>query len=159
MTLLWLLLLALLGIFTGTPAELATSTSPASIASGHPLTLTIHNWACPVAYDGAAYALDCQEPVVNLDFSITAPAAHAQSAFTDATGTVAFANLPPATYEVTGGPPGEFVQNAIACHLTDEAASAVPFFPRDNRAIGVTLTDTDVTCDWFSIPEDLRGDG
>ncbi|MBA2520676.1 MAG: prealbumin-like fold domain-containing protein [Chloroflexia bacterium] len=159
MTLLWLLILALLGNFTAAPAEVVPAPGAAPAANGHALTLTISNRACPVAYAGANYAQDCQEPIANMEFAITAPAAQAQTLTTDPTGAVTFADLPAATYEVTGGPPGEFVQNAITCRLTDGKTGAVPFFPRDNRAIGVTLTDTAVICHWFSVPEDLRGDG
>lgn len=157
MTLLWLLLLALIGLASGAPAGIAPATETAPLAAN--LTLTIQNRVCPVAYADASYVQDCPDPIANMEFTITAPATHVQTAATDPAGAVTFANLPAGPYEITGGPPGEFVQNAISCHLTGGDRGAVPFFPRDNRAIGLTLGTANVTCDWYSIPEDLRGDG
>lgn len=159
MTLLLLLILLLLGFFTvGTATEAVPETTMA-VAAVDPAapSLTIANWVCPLEFTGASYAQDCDVAVPDMEFAITAPLF--EIGFTDATGAVVFANLLPGTYEVTGGPPGEFVQNAIACHVTADESLAHPFLPRHNRAIGVTLTDTDITCDWYSIPEDHRGDG
>jgi hypothetical protein len=163
MLLLLFLLMLLLGLVTAAPvATVAQPPVPAPVsepASGayNAATLTIQNFACPVEYGGVSHAQDCDAPVANLEFALTAPVT--LTGTTDAAGVVAFTNLPPGTYELTGGPPGEFVDNAIACHDTDALAIAVPIRPRDNRAIAVTLADTDVTCRWYSIPLDLRGDG
>ncbi len=159
MTLILLLALLIFGFFTvGSTTEAVPETTMA-VAAAHPgaPSLTIANWVCPLEFTGASYAQDCDLPVPDMEFAITAPLS--AIAFTDASGTVTFAHLPPGTYEVTGGPPGEFVQNAIACHVTGDESLAHPFLPRHNLAIGVTLTDTDITCDWYSIPEDHRGDG
>ena len=120
-------------------------------------TLTVRNRVCPVEFTGADYFQACTEPAPNLTFELTAPVT--ASALTDASGVVTFTDLPPGTYELTGGPPGEFVQNAIACRLTNDPSTARPFLPRHNRAIGVTLVESDITCDWYSIPFDMRGDG
>jgi hypothetical protein len=157
MTLFLLLAMLVLGSFTRGPAAATVAETPQPIAgTSGTATLTIRNLACPVEYAGTNYAQDCASPVANLDFSITAPIS--RTGLTDPAGVVTFADLPPATYEITGGPPGEFVQNAIACHLTaDDATTAIPILPRDNRSIGATLAGTDLTCDWYSVPYDLRG--
>lgn len=158
MTLLVLLTMLLLGFFTVGSSTATVPETAMSVAAADPTapSLTIHNWVCPSEFSGASYAQDCDMPIPDMEFAITEPLS--QTAITDATGAVTFADLPPGTYEVTGGPPGEFVQNAIACHVTTDETLAHPFLPRHNLAIGVTLADTSVTCDWYSIPENLRGD-
>jgi hypothetical protein len=171
MSLLLALILLLLGFFSVAPTETASQPERSTTAPtpgvrttpDEPIAdLTIHNWVCPADFTGANYAADCVDPVVGLDFELTGPLSDGSPviavATTDASGTVTFTDLPANTYEVSGGPPGEFVQNAITCYVTDLERLALPYLPRNNRAIGVTLVDTDISCDWYSIPENLRGD-
>lgn len=173
MSLLLALILLLLGLFTVGTSEVLSEPPPERPATApmpevrtipdEPIAdLTIHNWVCPADFTGANYAIDCVEPVAGMEFELLGPITDGSpqiaTAITDATGTVTFRDLPAATYDVTGGPPGEFVQNAITCYVTDLERLALPFLPRHNRAIGVTLVDTDISCDWYSIPENLRGD-
>jgi hypothetical protein len=171
MTLLLALILLILGFFSVGTTETATGATPVRPATAaaprtnpdEPIAdLTIRNLVCPADFTGANYAADCVDPVVGLDFELTGPLSDGSPviavATTDASGTVTFTDLPANTYEVSGGPPGEFVQNAITCYVTDLERLALPYLPRNNRAIGVTLVDTDITCDWYSIPENLRGD-
>ncbi len=154
MTPLPLLALLVLGfISVGATAPLAGSGEAAAPSP----SLTIRNRVCPVGFTGADYFQACTEPVANMEFELTAPIS--VFARTDVTGVITFAELPSGTHEVTGGPPGEFVQNAIACRLTYDPTTARPYLPRDNRSIAVTLVESDITCDWYSIPEDLRGNG
>lgn len=152
------MLLFLTTLTLGLVATGATTHPGASGAIDTPSpTLTIRNRACPTEYTGADYFQACTEPVANMGFELTAPLY--LFALTDAAGVATFAELPSGTYEVTGGPPGEFVENAIACRLTNDPTTARPYLPRNNRAIAVTLVESDITCDWYSIPFDLRGDG
>lgn len=158
MTMLLLLTTLTLGLVaTGATAQ----PGPSGAIDTPTPTLTIRNRVCPTEFTGADYYQACAEPIPNMEFALTAPLTAPLTAFalTDAVGVVTFADLPPGTYEVTGGPPGEFVQNAIACRLTNDPTVARPYLPRHNRAIGVTLVEADITCEWYSIPEDLRGDG
>lgn len=172
MSLLLALILLIAGFFSVASTESVSqpperpTTAPAAGPRALPdepiADLTIHNLVCPADFTGANYAADCVEPVAGLDFELSGPITDGSpliaTATTDASGTVTFRDLPAATYEVSGGPPGEFVQNAITCYVTDLERLALPFLPRHNRAIGVTLVDTDISCDWYSIPENLRGD-
>jgi hypothetical protein len=151
----------LLGLALSLFALMSTGLTAQPAASGQfgapTPSLTIRNRVCPVEFSGADYYQACTEPVANMEFALTAP--FTAFGLTDAAGVITFANLPSGTYEVTGGPPGEFVQNAISCRLTYDPTTARPYLPRHNRAIAVTLVESDITCDWYSIPFDLRGDG
>lgn len=134
------------------------------------LTLTVINRICPVSYLGPDFATDCASPGANLEFTLSrfpdtgtittqdAIAAGAMTATTDAAGAAVFAGLTSGRYELRGGPPGEFVENAILCHATADPAQLLPVFAQDNQTIHLGLIETDLTCAWYSAPEDLRGD-
>ena len=114
--------------------------------------------SCPVAYEGTDYAADCVEPLADIAFDLSAASGSSGQATTGADGTVTFVDLIPDTYTLTGGVPGEFATQVVECAAD---AGSVPSSPSQTEAPGATLTLDDgdaVTCRWYVIPEDLRGE-
>jgi Bacterial TSP3 repeat len=123
-----------------------------------PASLVVQVLSCPVAYEGTNYAADCVEPLADIAFDLSAATGSSGQATTGADGTVTFVDLVPDTYTLTGGVPGEFATQVVQC--TADAGS-VPSSPSPTEAPGATLTLDDgdaVTCHWYVIPEDLRGE-
>ena len=130
------------------PLTLAQQVEPTATPAPEPASLNVQILVCPVAYEGTTYAADCVEPVPNLAIDLSsATGAFAQGA-TGADGTIAFVDLIPDTYTLSGGVPGEFAQQVIACE--NEAAAGATFAVESGDA---------VTCQWYVVPEDLRGQG
>ena len=160
MSLLLASLLVVAGLASSGPLAPTPAPAPlpiAAVAHSAPPALTIRNVACPVSYTGPDFAADCHSPVANMEFTLALPPDVVSTGLTDPAGIVSFTGLAADLYEIRGGPPGEFVENAIACHLTADPTVAVPYFPQDNQTIRLAIT-TDLSCDWFSAPEDLRGE-
>jgi hypothetical protein len=137
------------------PAQAAT---PTPTPTPEPASLVVQALACPVAYEGTDYAADCVEPLADIAFDLSAATGSTGQATTGADGTVTFVDLTPDTYTLTGGVPGEFAAQVVEC--ADETG-AVPTEASQTQAPGTTLTLDDgdaVTCRWYVIPEDLRGE-
>ena len=123
-----------------------------------PASLVVQALSCPVAYEGTNYAADCVEPLADITFDLSAATGSSGQATTGADGTVTFVDLVPDTYTLTGGVPGEFANQVVQCAAD---AGSVPSSPSPTEAPGATLTLDDgdaVTCRWYVIPEDLRGE-
>jgi Bacterial TSP3 repeat/Prealbumin-like fold domain len=138
--------------------ELAQAATPTPTPTPEPASLLVQALACPVAYEGTNYAADCAEPLADITFDLSAATGSSGQATTGADGTVTFVDLVPDTYTLTGGVPGEFATQVVQC--TADAGS-VPSSPSPTEAPGATLTLDDgdaVTCHWYVIPEDLRGE-
>jgi hypothetical protein len=123
-----------------------------------PASLVVQALACPVAYEGTDYAAECVEPLADVVFDLSAATGSSGQATTGADGTVTFVDLIPDTYTLTGGVPGEFASQIVECAAE---AGSVPSAPAPTEAPGATLTLDDgdiVTCRWYVIPEDLRGE-
>lgn len=124
-----------------------------------PASLTVQALACPVAYEGTAYAADCVEPLADITFDLaSAAAAPTLQGTTGTDGTVAFVELTPDTYSLTGGVPGEFAEQIVAC--ADESG-AIPSEASQTLIPGAIVTleaGDNVTCAWYVVPENLRGD-
>ena len=121
-------------------------------------TLTIHNRRCPLEYGGTDFYGACHgNPVPRMPFGLAGPAT--REAKTGANGNVTLANLPPGAYEVWGGPPGDFVRNAMFCAPASAPGTPFPFTQTGNIEIAFDLAAADdVICDWYSVPE-YRGTG
>jgi hypothetical protein len=123
-----------------------------------PASVVVQALACPVAYEGTDYAAACVEPLADVVFDLSAATGSSGQATTGADGTVTFVDLFPDTYTLTGGVPGEFATQVVECAAE---AGSVPSTPAQTEAPGATLTLDDgdaVTCRWYVIPEDLRGE-
>jgi hypothetical protein len=138
--------------------EQAEEATPTPTPTPEPATLVVQAFACPVAYEGTNYAVDCAEPLADIAFDLSAATGSSGQATTGADGTVTFVDLLPDTYTLTGGVPGEFATQVVQCAAD---AGSVPSSPAPTEAPGATLTLDDgdaVTCRWYVIPEDLRGE-
>lgn len=118
-------------------------------------SLTVLAIACPAGYEGDQFGADCAEPLVDIGFSIYGT--NTGAAFDGATGpdgAAYFGDLPADSYAVTGGVPGEFATQAIAC---DAASSGL-----EGEAAGAAVTldaGINATCTFYVVPENLQGEG
>jgi hypothetical protein len=138
--------------------DLAQQATPTATPSLEPASLFVQALSCPVAYEGTNYAADCVEPLADIAFDLSAASGSSGQATTGADGAVTFVDLAPDTYTLTGGVPGEFATQVVQC--TADAGS-VPSSPAQTQTPGATLTLDDgdaVTCRWYVIHEDLRGE-
>jgi hypothetical protein len=138
--------------------DLAQRATPTATPALEPASLVVQALSCPVAYDETSYAVDCTEPLADIAFDLSAVSGSSGQATTGADGTVTFVNLLPDTYTLTGGVPGEFATQVVECAAE---SGSVPSSPSQTQAPGATLTLDDgdaVTCHWYVIPEDLRGE-
>ncbi len=138
--------------------DLAQRATPTATPTPEPASLIVQALACPVAYEGTAYAADCVEPLADLAFDLSGATGSSGQATTGADGVVTFVDLIPDTYTLTGGVPGEFAAQVVECADETGAASSAP---SQTQAPGATLTldaGNAVTCRWYVIPEDLRGE-
>ena len=135
-------------------------------------SLTIHNRVCPPDTTPGDFFGDCHDhpAPAGLEFSLEGPVS--RTAETDDDGNVVFADLPTGTYAVRGGVPGEFASLHVSCALAYDVSIRFPFDPirggvrgpDDPTGIRLTLdgggaqyAGDPVVCDWYNLPEDLRG--
>jgi hypothetical protein len=138
--------------------DLAQQATPTATPAPEAASIVVQALSCPVAYEGTSYAADCVEPLADIAFDLSAASGSSGQATTGADGTVTFVDLTPDTYTLTGGVPGEFATQVVQCAAD---AGSVPSSPSQTESPGATLTLDDgdaVTCHWFVIPEDLRGE-
>jgi hypothetical protein len=138
--------------------EQAQQATPTATPAAEQASIVVQALSCPVAYEGTNYAADCVEPLADIAFDLSAATGSSGQATTGPDGTVTFVDLTPDTYTLTGGVPGEFATQVVQCAAD---AGSVPSSSSQTETPGVTLTLDDgdaVTCQWFVIPEDLRGE-
>ncbi len=120
--------------------------------------LVVEALVCPVAYDGDNYAADCLgEPDIEVtvtrdadDFTVSDP--------TGEDGIVAFQGLGEGTYTIELGVPGDFADFITFCGTPDGIEPRELTNPDTNR-IGVYLAPVEeLTCTFFVIPVDARGE-
>ncbi|MCC6312479.1 MAG: hypothetical protein IT337_00595, partial [Thermomicrobiales bacterium] len=146
---------ATLGTPTATPAaapEEAVATPTGSSEPGHGGSIALLARICPVATEPQNLDLDCGSPAAGVAFTIDGPVV--QEITADATGRLRFQHLPPGTYQLTAGVPGDFAQSYARC--LDLAGAQVATRVDRNR---YTLTVTgSVACRWDIVPDNARGD-
>jgi hypothetical protein len=134
----------------------ALAASPAG-AQSDPSSITIHNRICPTDISITDYFEDCHDNPQdsNLDFYIDGPVT--DSGPTNDAGDITFSDLPEGTYQISGGVPGEFAKVFVYC--SDNADQSNVLLQATEALVELDLpAGTDVTCDWYNTPEDLRGD-
>lgn len=144
-------------------AQLGPEVPPVALAqevpAAEPATLTLQALACPATYAGENFAVDCAAPLPELAFNLTGVASGLSvDAVSADKGIAAFTDLPPDAYTLSGGAPGEFAQQAVAC--ADAVGATVPAEAAGNPGLGTTLNlaaGQNVTCVWYVIPDDLQG--
>ncbi len=134
--------------------EAATGTPAPELAS-----FTVQALACPVAYEGTQYSVDCVEPLADIAFELGAAATGISLQGTTGTdGAVSFTDLTPDTYALSGGVPGEFAAQVIECSDEDGSVATEASQTGVPGAI-VTVEGGDaVACRWYVVPENLRGE-
>jgi hypothetical protein len=146
--------------FVGPEAPpILAQTIPTATPTPKLASFSVQALACPVAYEGTQYAAECVEPLADIEFDLSAEAtATSLQGTTGADGTVTFADLPPDSYALSGGVPGEFAVQVVECAdeegpvATEASQTLVP-------GAVVTLEGGDaVACRWYVVPEDLRGE-
>jgi hypothetical protein len=138
--------------------DLTQRATPTATPAPEPASLVVRALSCPVAYEGTDYAADCVEPLADIAFDLSAASGSSGQVTTGLDGTVTFVDLIPDTYTLTGGVPGEFATQVVECAAE---AGSVPSSPSPTEAPGATLTLDEgdaVTCSWYVIPDDLRGE-
>ncbi len=141
------------------PLTLAQVAEPTATPLPEPASLTVQMLACPVAYEGTSYGADCVEPVPDVTIDLNSATGAFAQGTTAGDGTISFVELIPDTYTLSGGVPGEFAQQVVACA---NAAGTLETGASDTLASGATFTVESgdaVSCQWFVIPEDLQGEG
>jgi hypothetical protein len=137
------------------PADLAQRASPTPTPEPEVASLSLQAFACPVAYEGDQYAADCVEPLADIAFTLAgAQTGAAYNGATGAEGVAAFADLAPDTYTVTGGVPAEFATQVVGC----DVVSAEPIQGENPGAVIPLEAGANVSCTWYAIPENLRGE-
>jgi hypothetical protein len=120
--------------------------------------LVVEALVCPVAYVGNNYVRDCPgeddiEVTVSRDadgFTVTEP--------TGTDGIVGFQGLGEGTYTVELGVPGDFADFLTVCG-TPEAFEPREITNPDTNRIGVYVgPEEEVTCTFFIVPVDAKGD-
>ncbi|MBA2277949.1 MAG: prealbumin-like fold domain-containing protein [Chloroflexia bacterium] len=118
--------------------------------------------ACPVgqgydsdAVDADGFATGCTEAVVDVGFTLTDQGGNERTARSDAAGAVSFGDLPPGTYRLVSEVPGEFAREYPFCTVDGDIYQNG--FDSTETATFADLTTEQITCDWYIVPEDLRG--
>ncbi|MBW3631996.1 MAG: hypothetical protein KY456_03105 [Chloroflexi bacterium] len=140
-------------------AQEAATATPTPTPTPELASLTVQALACPVAYEGTQYAVDCLEPLADIAFELGAAATGISlQGTTGPDGTVTFADLAPDTYVLAGGVPGEFAVQVVECANEDGQLAAEASQTGVPGAIVAVESGDTVACRWFVVPEDLRGE-
>jgi hypothetical protein len=146
------------GAVFGLLVALLASTVAVGSAQDGGSSLTIHNRLCPVEYSGDDVFGDCHgnPQDAGLEFAIDGPVSDAGA--TDGNGDITFGGLPAGTYNISGGVPGDFASTVVYCSVEDDPENMLEV---TSTATGVSVDlpeATNVVCDWYNIPFDLKGD-
>ncbi len=129
-------------------------------ARGDAASVTIYNVVCPAGYGGEDFFGDCYDsPLPDVGFSLTGPgAATGVSATTGSDGFVAFDGIASnGRYTIDEDIPGEFNRSFVRCSANGEPFPVGDASGANSVSLDLTVAD-DLRCDWYNVPEDLRGD-
>lgn len=124
-------------------------------------SIEVHNRICPEGYQGQDFFNDCHDTAPDPGLTFTFSNGETHEGTTNENGNVGFASLPAGTYTITGGVPGEFANIVVYCAVGTEAESNQQQVNVTDVTGGIQLdlpADTNIICDWYNIPEDLKGD-
>jgi hypothetical protein len=127
-------------------------------------SIELHDRICPVEYSGTSWFEDCHSniPDPGLPFTFTnEDNGDVYNGTTNENGNVGFANLSEGTFTISGGAPGDFAQHVVYCAIGTEGASNQQQIPVQYVTTGIRFylpAQTNVICDWFEIPYNLRGE-
>ena len=121
--------------------------------------LTVHSRLCPVAFTGPDYYANCHDtPLADITYTLTLVGTGVVGeAVVPADGDLPFTGLSFGTYELQSSVPGDFASFVAYC--ADGNGTAVPFAYTDTGGVrfDLAVAGVDVTCDWYTAPDDSRG--
>jgi hypothetical protein len=125
-------------------------------------SVTVHLGLCPVDYDGDALYDTCHgEGISDQDFVLTGPDGEVTATTTvpqtPGPGIVEFTSLPAGDYTLAGGPPGDFGKVRLYCTTQPDGERIDASI--DTTIASFSLGESDhILCDWYYIPENVRGE-
>jgi hypothetical protein len=143
-----------------TPAPTEPSETPEPSKSAQ---ISLEVRACNAGFDAegagsADFFAACPELIADVGFTLIAESGAERSARTDAGGAVTFADLTPGFYSLGSDVPGHDARASLFC-----SAYGVGIYEKDVNDSGFTtfadLESEQISCDWYIVPLDLRGDG
>jgi hypothetical protein len=126
-------------------------------------SIEVHNRVCPTDYQGTDYFDDCHDNTLGPGYEFTFTNEDTGESLVRATneaGDVGLANLDEGTYTIVGGPPAGVTDAFAYCAVGTAAEPGQEQVPVDyiNGAIQLYLpADTNVICDWYTIPMSQNG--
>lgn len=147
-------------VFVGQEAPTEAPTEVPTVPAPHSDTnaLVVQALLCPVAYDGNNYVRDCPGEA-GIAVTVTRDAdGFVVSDTTGEAGVVGFQGLGEGTYTIELGVPGDFADFQTVCGTPDGFEPREVTNPNTNL-IGVYLAPVEeLTCTFFVIPVDARGE-
>ncbi|HVL25660.1 MAG TPA: hypothetical protein VM450_16345 [Thermomicrobiales bacterium] len=153
---------------TAAPTEALTTDVPANdqvaAQAQQAGSISVTLYSCPQDYDVSAngethgaFDANCTSPTSDVVMTLSDTAnGNTNQQVSDANGAVSYPNLPPGTYTLYSGIPGEAATEYLFC------VSEGVDYQKDFNENGVTtftgLETEQIQCDWYIVPEDLRGE-
>lgn len=125
-------------------------------------TVTVHLAACPVEYAGDQFYADCHASgVAGINYTLTGPNREVTAITTipadPGPGVVTFTELPAGDYTLAGGPPQDF--GSVALYCSDPITNQPIDTTMEGGVASFSLAgQQSVLCDWYFVPEDVRGE-
>lgn len=120
---------------------------------GETAPLTIHARICPIdEIPGNIYDQCHDSPLEDIEFFVGGA-----SIGTSGSDGNLVADVSGDTVVLSGGAPGDFANNLIYCSDSDSAEQVLPL-TEVVESVEVPMGAAGTTCDWYVIPEDLRGE-
>jgi len=120
-------------------------------------------YICPTDYTGDDYLTDCEPTDTQIPVSInpgtTYDESQAVSALTEVDGFVTFEGLTPGEYTLALGVPGDFASFYYACFDVTFGSEVFVKSGDTNTLSFIIEQGGDLSCRWYVIPEDARGEG
>jgi len=121
-------------------------------------TLTIHNRICPAEFTGPDYFGTCHGTPPGIAFEFTLAGPETRTGTLDTAGNATFSDLLLGTYEVSGGPPGDFTRLTVFCASASDLGTSYPVTVNDSTFTIDLTSGSDVICDYYNTPEGGRGE-
>ena len=148
----------------GEPVMLPTSLTPTPTTTAIPPTIApvaaastikVIAKACPVNTPVSMLGTACTQPAGQIPMVLSGGSTARGT--TAADGSLSFANVPAGTYNLMAELPGDFVKSFASCIATDGTQRATNGTGLNDVTVSVPAGST-VTCTWYTVPEDARGE-
>lgn len=129
--------------------------TPPTVAEGE-ASVALTAAICPVDYTGSAYQADCVTRASDIEFILSAREVVVRSEVADAAGEVDFSDIPVGDYVIAAGVPGDFASSRVRC--LDAMGVDIARRAAINQIVVSLLPDDAISCAWFIVPDDARGE-